>query len=259
MVFDVALGRLGAVIEEGTGWPRPFCPHCLAGHLRFDEPVQVEHGESKRARQDDYWEPEWIRGVFTASGACENPECEQPAVATGTYEVDYAKKRPHDEYTESGPPYSAFYSVKQVYPPLVLMRLPETTPEPIQEGVERAAAVLFTDPGLAATALRLVVEQFLTSEGIAATRPTGGFISADDRIKTWKKGATGRDRVADLLLAVKWIGNAGTHSLSTLTVSEVLKGVEILDEAFHAQFIGPDIDARAKAVNDARGPVSPTT
>lgn len=58
---------------------------------------------------------------------------------------------------------------------------------------------------------------------------------------------------------MKWIGNAGTHSLSTLTVAEVLKGVEILDEAFHAQFVGPDIDARAKAVNEARGPVSPAT
>lgn len=258
MVLDSALSRLGGVIESGTGWPRPLCPYCLAGHVRFEKPVEVEHGESRLAHDHPAWDPEWIRGVFTASGACENPECGQPAVASGTYEVDYAKDRPYNAYEESGPPYSSYYTVRQVFPPLVLMRLPETTPAPIQEGVERAAAVLFTDAGLAATALRLVVEQFLTSEGIPATRPTGGFISADERIKTWKKAAAGRDRVADLLLAVKWIGNAGTHSLSTLTVSEVLRGVEILDEAFHAQFVGPDIDAQAKAVNAARGPVPPT-
>ena len=41
-------------------------------------------------------------------------------------------------------------------------------------------------------------------------------------------------------------------------VKEVLDGVEILDEAFHRLFIGPDIDARAQAINTAKGPHRPT-
>ncbi|WP_332643278.1 DUF4145 domain-containing protein [Aeromicrobium sp.] len=254
MAPDPALIRLSLTIEEGTAWPRPLCPHCLAGHLRFAIPIEVEHGQSKRAHAHPAWDPDWIHGVFTASALCENPDCEQPAVATGEYSVDWSKKREHDE--SLGPPYSTYYQVRQIHPPLVLMRLPESTPSPVQEGVIRASAVLLTDPGLAATALRLVVEQFLSSEGVPSTRTGGSFIGADERIKTWKKSGTGRDRVAGLLLAVKWIGNAGTHSLSKLTIKEVLEGVEILDEAFHALFVGPDIDARAKAVNDARGPAA---
>lgn len=171
----------------------------------------------------------------------------------GNYAVDLADQQTDQDF--GGVRYSKYYTVKQVSPPPRLMRLPSTTPASVQDGVARAAAVLFADPGLAATALRLVVEQFLTSEGVPATRPNGGFVSADHRIKAWRDGSEDRSRVADLLLAVKWIGNAGTHSLSKLTVEEVLNGVEFLDEAFHALFVGPDVDARAKAVNAARGPI----
>lgn len=253
MAPDPALIRLSSLIEEGTAWPRPLCPNCLAGHLRFASPTQVEHGQSKKAHKHPAWDPDWIHGVFTASALCENPDCGQPAVATGEYVVGWSDKHQDDDESPR-PPYSIFYTIKQIHPPLVLMQFPETTPVLVQEGVARASAVLLTDPGLAATALRLVVEQFLSSEGIPSTRPTGSFISADERIKIWKTTGSDRDRVAGLLLAVKWIGNAGTHSLSKLTIREVLDGVEILDEAFHALFVGPDIDARARAVNNARGP-----
>lgn len=193
--------------------------------------------------------------MFSATATCENPACGQPVVAVGTYLVNYAEKRHGDSY--QGADYSKFYKVQQVTPPIPLIRLPTSTPVPVQDGVNRASNVLFADPGLAATALRLVVEQFLTSEGVPDKRLTGGFISADERIKTWKQGAADRGRVAGLLLAAKWIGNAGTHSLSTLSVKEVLDGVEFLDEAFHALFVGPDIETRAKAINAARGPVPP--
>lgn len=254
MAPDPALLQLGTPLEEGVAWPRPDCPQCPAGHLEFAEPDRTEHGWSVRQHADEYWEPEWIRGTFTAVGICDNPRCGQYARAVGTYTVDQWEDRLGADHR--GRDYSAWHIVDHITPPLALMQLPTGTPDAIQEGVERAAAVLFADPGLAATALRLVVEQFLTSQGVPDIRSSGGFIGADERIKTWKKGAAERGRVADLLLAVKWIGNAGTHSLSTLTIKEVLDGVEFLDEAFHAQFVGPDIDARARAVNAARGPLT---
>lgn len=256
MTFDPALLRMNSAIEEGTPWPRPQCPECFQGHLRFAEPVEVEDGLSKLYRDDDDWEPDWISGVFSAVASCENPECQKAAIAIGAYRVSYSRERPMHAY--QGIDYSSFYTIRQIDPPLLLMRLPKSAPESVHDGVARASAVILADPGLAATALLLAVEQFLTSEGIPAAGPSGGFINADQRIKEWRKTGSGRDRIADLLLAVKWIGNAGTHHLSTLTTKEVLDGVEFLDEAFHALFVGPDVDARAKAVNDARGPVPST-
>ncbi|WP_456695518.1 DUF4145 domain-containing protein [Aeromicrobium sp. P5_D10] len=169
--------------------------------------------------------------------------------------VSYAKEGAGNEW--QGSSYASYFTFQNFSPPLALMRLPNSTPSQVQDGVDRAAAVLFVDPGLAATALRLVVEQFLTTQGIPDRRQAGGYINADERIKTWQAAASDRSRVAGLLLAVKWIGNAGTHSLSTLTITEVLDGVEFLNEAFHALFVGPDIDARARAINEAKGPVPP--
>lgn len=253
MSCDPALLKLGSPIEQGTPLPRPLCRECGEGHISFDAPVESEHGTSVRARSFWAWDPDWIRGTFTASGTCQNPDCGLKVSASGTYVVGTAKLVIDEE--AMGPPYSTFYTFRSFSPPLQLMRLPDGTTEQVQEGVERAEAVLFADPGLAATALRLVVEQFLTAEGISDRRPGGGFASADERIRSWRSAAPGRERVADLLLAAKWIGNAGTHSLATLTVAEVLDGAEFLSEAFHALFEGPTIDARAQAINQARGPI----
>jgi hypothetical protein len=253
MPQDPALLKFGSPVEKGTPLPRPSCRECGEGHISFDSPVESENGSSVDARSFWAWEPEWIRGAFTSTGTCQNTDCGLKVAVSGTYEV-YGARLVIDE-DDPGPPYSTYYTFRNFSPPLQLMRLPESTPEQVKDGVDRAATVLFADPGLAATALRLVVEQFLTADGIPDKRARGGFISADERIMTWKGAAPGRDRVANLLLAVKWIGNAGTHSLATLSVDEVLAGAEFLSEAFHALFEGPSIDARAQAINQARGPV----
>lgn len=118
----------------------------------------------------------------------------------------------------------------------------------------RASRVLFADPGLAATALRATVERFLSSEGISTTRSTGQFRNVHEHIKEWRDADSNRPSVADLLFAVKWLGNAGTHEDSDLTTIEVLDGARVLNEAFHRLFTGPDIDAHAQAINAAKGP-----
>ena len=137
---------------------------------------------------------------------------------------------------------------------MLMMSIPKSAPDEVREGVLRASRVLFADPGLAATALRATVERFLTSEGISATRPTGQFRNAHERIKEWRDADPDRPAVADLFFAVKWLGNVGTHEDSDLTAMEVLDGARVLDEAFHRLFTGPDIDAQARTINAAKGP-----
>lgn len=257
MPLDRGLIELASAIENDGPFPRPLCPVCQAGHLRFAKPSDIENAESQRARNHEAWDPDWMFGTFIAIAECENNNCQQKVHALGNYRVDTARTRHShcEDYTTSyHSQYSTYYTVTSLSPPLVLMRLPETAPEEVREGVERASAVLFLDPGLAGTALRAAVERFLTTEGIPARRSSGGFKSLDERIRDWKQENPNRSGVADLLLAVKWIGNAGSHEVSDVSVKEVLDGVEILDEAFHRLFMGPDIDARARAINLGKGP-----
>ena len=150
--------------------------------------------------------------------------------------------------------------MEYVTPALALMTFPEGTPEEVQEGVTRAARLLYADPPSAANALRATVERFLTVEGIPSTtvgskgRPV--FVTAHTRIEDWL-AKTANQQVGDLFLAVKWIGNDGSHEVSHLSVAEVLDGARLLEQAFRLLYdtTGHDLDRAARAINANRGPV----
>ncbi|SDE25191.1 DUF4145 domain-containing protein [Auraticoccus monumenti] len=250
MSVDRALSELAKPIEAGQPWPRPLCPNCGSGYIGFASPTEVEDYSSVLGRSHEAFEPEWVSGIFVIAGRCENIDCRQVIHGTGDYYVDYSQKAEQDGYP--GVAYSAYYTVKHLHPPMLLMPIPTSAPSEVREGVLRASRVLFVDPGLAATALRATVERFLTAEGIPGMS-NGQFRSAHARIEEWRDADPARPSVADLLFAVKWLGNAGTHEDSNLTTIEVLDGARVLDEAFHRLFTGPDIDAHARGIIAAKG------
>lgn len=253
MTVDKDVLQLTRPIEDGDEWPRVQCSSCGAGRVSFDEPVKHESTSSIAARKYDGWEPEWIYGTFTVSGRCENRRCGTVFAGAGSYSIDYSENR-EVEYGEDGPYYSGFYRCEQLYPHVLLLTVPESTPPDVQLAIHRAGRVILSDPGLAATALRSGVERFLTHEGIGAKDENDRFVSAAKRIKTWGNAAPGRLEIARLFDAARWLGNTGTHEDSDITVDEVLQGAMILDEAFHRMYTGPDVDLLAQRINDAKGP-----
>ena len=82
MPQDAALTKFASPVQELTPLPRPVCRECNEGHIRFDEPTEAEHGDSKEARSHPAWEPDWIKGTFTTSGRCENTNCAHTVAAT---------------------------------------------------------------------------------------------------------------------------------------------------------------------------------
>ena len=251
--LDPDLLALAKPIVSVQPWPRPSCTSCGKGHIEFSSPTEDESHESALAHEDPHWDPEWTNGTFVVRGQCNNPGCQQAVHGTGHYWVGSSETL---EDEESGIPYSCMlYAIANLYPPLLIMPIPKTAPDEVREAVLRASRVLFTDPGLAATALRATVERFLTSQGISPTNPSGKFRNAHERIDEWKGKDPTHPAVANLFYAVKWLGNAGTHEDSDLTTAEVLEGADMLNEAFHRLFTGPDIDARAQIINTQKGPL----
>ena len=253
MTVDEALFALAEPVESDRPWPRPACPACQVGYVRFAKPDEYEDHASASAHGDPDWDPEWVSGTFTIKGQCENPGCQLIVHGTGDYQVAYAEKSvdEHSRYQT----YASYYRLKHLHPPMLLMSIPKTAPDQMKEGVLGASRVLFTAANVAATALRATVESFMTTEGISPTRANGQFRPAHERIEEWGKVDAARQRVADLFLAVKWLGNAGTHEGANLTTKQVLDGAGLLDEAFHRLFTGPDVDARASLINSAKGPL----
>lgn len=217
--------------------------------------MEYESFQSASERDHPGFDPEWIVGTFMIVGQCENPVCKQNMHGTGDYRVSHSVEIGMDESSAYlGVPYASFYSVKHLHPPISITFIPESAPDAVRDCVFRASRVFFADPSSAATALRATVESFLTSENISAVRPNGKFYNLDERLNEWSKLDATRSQVADLFSAVKWLGNAGTHDDSLLTAVEVLDGADMLGEAFHRWFTGPDIDLRAKGINLAKGP-----
>lgn len=248
-----AYQTFGKEIEQGTPWPRPRCRICQEGCVSWDKPITAENNQSKKLHNHPGFDPEWIAGTIHTIGRCQNDECEQVVIAVGTYKVDYSHNRaddgPDSEYR--GPQYSEFYKLNYFHPPLALP-LPEAVPKDVLDAIDRAVPLLFIDPSFAATALRASVELFLTGQGILAGTPEGNRRSLHQRIELWGKEA-GNQRVAEQFLAVKWLGNQGTHEGEPHTVSDVLDGLEFIESAFHELFVAPEIDLRVKAVNQAKG------
>ena len=99
-----------------------------------------ERTSSIAARKHDAWEPEWIYGTFTVSGRCENPRCGTVFAGAGSYSIDYSENR-EVEYGEDGPHYSGFYRCEQLYPQVLLLTVPESTPPDVQLAIHRAGRV----------------------------------------------------------------------------------------------------------------------
>jgi hypothetical protein len=253
MSVDSALAAFADPVESDQPWPRPRCPTCLLGHVRFAEPVESESHSSVTARNHFAFEPEWISGSFAVRGECENPECRQAVHGAGDYDVAPSRKSVPEFDDDRGPlPYSTYYRVRLLHPSPTLFDVPSSAPEDVRSSVLRASRALLVDPGLAAAALRATVEVFLTTEGVGARAAAGGFRPAAKRIIAWGGEAGGRDRVCELLTAVTELGNEGTHEISGLTMVDVLGGAELLDHAFHEVYVAPSVEERARAINDAR-------
>jgi len=246
------LRALGKEIEHGSLWPRLHCPVCESGYLEASEPVSEESAATRHFHDHPAFEPEWVHGTFSLALKCESKSCGQGVVAIGSYRVRESDALDEGPWDYGPPSYAEFYRVEYFSPPLTLLLLPDDASTEVRAAVDRAGKLLFTEPSLAATALRAAVEHFLSSQGVPAAKSTGGFLSLDTRIRDWRD-STGVDRVADLLLAVKWIGNAGAHGVGDLSLDDVLNGAEFIDEAFHAIYVAPALDERARVINALKG------
>lgn len=175
----------------------------------------------------EQWGPSWIGeedGIFSALLICGSSQCRQPVAVGGvqTYRINEGDAE-HGQFVE-------FFQAKTFYPPLVLLDPPARVPAPVVEAIDKASGVLWLSAGAAGNLLRQAVEALLTAKRVRKTSPKNGRrLDLHQRLDEYKK----RDpEMADVLMAVKWIGNVGSHK-DALSIDDVLLGAEILGLALH--------------------------
>ena len=251
------LRKLAKKFNEGA-WPDVPCPACAGGTVSPTDGKAIVSGETQASiKLNDHpgWEPEWINGYFHGALHCGRESCKEIVVVTGRYEVDddnLAEPELRDRQM------ARYMSVEFFSPPIPLIRANENFPNSVLGLMNTASSVLWVDASSAANRVRSAIEELLTLQGIPKAlidkNRTRRRRSAHQRIELLKTRKPKFADAADLLMAVKWIGNDGSHG-NELTVSDVLDGVELLNHALELMYDTSPADLKRKAaeINKRKG------
>lgn len=235
-------------------WP---CPKCRASHLALvpKSLVHKETPESLREHDHEAWEPDWIRYVFSCIFECANAECRQVISCCGEGRVDYFEYE--DEEYERKQSHEDLFTPKYFNPPLELMDFPKDCPAEAADHLSQSFALFFADPGAALNCARAAVEAVLTNLGIkrfAVVKGKRKPINLHQRIQLLPPKY---DELKELLVAVKWMGNAGSHDGEKPNAGDVRTTYDLLEHALSEIYEAKSkkLKALAKKVNKKKGPL----
>jgi len=252
VVVDRKILKRPFTLERPPDW---ICPECSIGVLRIDS--QTFHHQERAESRDhshDAWEPDWIRYSFCCMARCTNDKCTETVSLSGSGSVDwsvYENERGHLEEI-----YADHFSPKYFEPPLKIIALPEECPDSVSEQVVESFRLVFASPSAAANSIRVAVEQLLTELKIKRFNVVNGkrrYISLHQRIDLLPSKYS---ELKDIILAIKWLGNTGSHSRGAITFDDVMDAYEFLEHILveiYAQK-SKKLKARAKTVNKKKGP-----
>ena len=235
------------------------CPDCGASPLRL-VPDSLKSGQtrsSRAAQAHEASDPEWIDGRFSCVMDCAH--CANVVGVAGTYKI-VDDRYWDEEHGESGE-YAEYYTPKFFTESPYLVDLPEATPEGVTEELVASFQLFWSDPLACTNRIRSSVEKLLTFEKVPQTtgkisaKGRRQFLSLHHRIERY---ATKRPDIAEKLMAVKWIGNAGSHSKGT-TVDDALDGYELMDWVLDTLYARRHRRASTltRAINRRKAPRSP--
>lgn len=216
----------------------PFnCPECGKNTLCLDQDswFQKERVSSVLEREHiDVFEAEWVKYSYTGSFKCLNPKCGEVVITSGSGSVieeytDYCL----DEDGYPGPCASEYRDIffpKYFYPALSLFDIPEKVPEDIKETIIEAFSLTPNSPSAAANKIRVAVEMLVTEFGPSSRNSSGGFVGLDQRINNIKNTENRLYEHKNLMLAIKYIGNAGSHEEDIVNFDELFDSFQIIEE-----------------------------
>lgn len=205
-------------------WP---CPICRKGTLSLvkDSLIFKETTESVRSHDDEYFDFDWIEFIFTAWAQCTHPSCHQEFAISGTGGV--APQYTSDD--EWG--YEDYFSPKACHPMPDIFDFPAKCPNDIRSELRAAFAIFWSSQAACASRMRVALEYLMNHLGVPKRRKgtNGKFfdLTLHARIDAFAKKDPA---IGSQLMALKWLGNTGSHDGSVST-ADLLDAFEIIEHA----------------------------
>ena len=204
------------------------CPTCNSASLQViqDKFLQEYNSETAINYHEDWFQaPEMIIYTFTALLSCANPSCKEVVSCSGTGSVETEYIQTHDGHDRI---YVEYFKPFFFYPSLKIFNIPEKTPENVRKSIENSFDIVFTNHFAASNQIRIALECLLTHLKIKNYHTSGGRrkkLSLHRRIELLP---VKYQKIKDICLAIKWLGNAGSHCDDEMTFDDVFDGYDML-------------------------------
>ena len=240
--------------------PEWLCPYCGRESLKGEKSnfKSFELVESKAARSHDSWEPDWVEGTFCGLLKCSNRKCQEQIIVSGLMKAEYGydDELPFPIHREILHPH--FF-----VPTIPLFKISRDVPKQIIDAVSEVFSIFWHDKASCGNKIRRVVELIIDDRKVTKTyldkKRKRREYTLHARIELFgKRGKTIQEqKSAELLMAIKWIGNSGSHSNAVLQQNDILDGLEILSHILELLYDKEHlrIYKLSKKYNKSKGPL----
>jgi hypothetical protein len=233
--------------------PDWICPSCNIGLLSI-EPKQFHFEETKLSlswHSYENWEPEFIQYRFHGSLKCKNCKDSISFLGNGGVDHDHYYDNYQNEYIED---YNDVFSPTYFDPPLNIFRINEKCPEEIKYEITNSFKLFWNDLPSCANKIRTSLEMLMNQQKVKKTYMQRGSrrnLTLHKRIEEFKLT---KPEIADYLLAIKWIGNSGSH-VGKLEKIDVLDAYELLEHSLNKLFDDREVELKKKTkeINKRKG------
>jgi hypothetical protein len=201
------------------------------------------------------FDPDHYQYRFAATPTCDNPDCAEKAVIAGSgyiERMDYI-----DDKGEWDLDFVDTFSIEYFSPSPSVLPLPKQCPEPVKTELSHAFSAWWNDCSAAGNHIRSAVERMMDDLGVRkASRTKTGKLSRLSLHQRIKEIPTKYSEAQDALLAIKWLGNAGSHS-SVLVEADIFDALDLFEIALEHVYVKHHAAMKklAKAVVRRQGPV----
>jgi len=236
--------------------PDYICPKCNIGLLRIKENSFEEFAEldAKEMQNKHELDQDWIDYIFHCIFECNNHKCASKVVCTGRGNVDFDIDV--DEFGSQSQYWYSDYRPLFFHPNLKLITIPEDTPADIEKLLNQSFELFFTSPSAAANLIRISIEEILTDQGVDlySKKDDSKKMSLHSRIKEHLPDKY--QTIKEHLEAVKWLGNAGSHSSEELSLDDTMDAYELVEYVLSEIYRSTsyNLDRLTQEINTFKGP-----
>lgn len=249
-------------------WP---CPKCEIGMLRpldktfaFEESGQITIEKSLLNGYLDYDVYDFRYSVILK---CNNLDCQErvSSCGLGYVRVDIPfttdGKMLLDEDSVPEEELIEVFIPEYFFPSIDLFPISKKCPETVINEIKLSFKLFFADPPASANYIRKAIDAILTDRGVnrysISAKRKRIPINLHNRIVEFEKK---NSKVASQLLAIKWLGNEGSHT-NKITKNDVLDAYEILELVLDNLYIGhrKSVEEKVARINKNKKPLHPST